>query len=64
MFTKDDFLAYFDQIQNLEIRMYETYRDIHEQISHPKYKKRFAQLMHDESDHADMIKKLRSYFEK
>ncbi|MDZ7831941.1 MAG: ferritin family protein [Desulfobacterales bacterium] len=62
MFTKEDLRAYFDQLQRLEDQMYETYRNMHDQISHPKYKRVLAQLMRDEKDHSEMIEALKAHF--
>lgn len=63
MFTKEDFMAYFDQLERIEIHMHDVYAEIHDRISHPGYKQLFAQLMRDESGHEEMIKELRSHFE-
>jgi rubrerythrin len=59
MFTEADLLSYFDQIQKIETKMYETYHYLHDQLSHPEYKKIFGQLARDEKAHDMLIQDLK-----
>lgn len=59
MFTENDFLYYFDQLQSIEKKMFETYRNLEAQITHPEYKKIFARLAEEEKGHDKMVQNLR-----
>lgn len=62
MFTKDDFLHYFDQLQTIETEMNETYLRLHNEIEHPVYKKMFGQLANEEKDHMALVQSLKDLF--
>jgi len=64
MFTKDDFLTYFNQLQSIEIQMHKTYQHLSNAIEHPEYKKVFAQMAKEEADHMALVKKLMDLFAK
>jgi rubrerythrin len=59
MFTEEDLLSYFDQIQKIENKMYEIYHYLHDQLTHPEYKKIFGLLAHDEKAHDKLIEDLK-----
>jgi rubrerythrin len=59
MFTEDDLFSYFDQIQKIENRMYETYRHLHDQLTHPEYKRIFGQMAKEEKAHNNLIEDLK-----
>ena len=62
MFTKDDFLHYFNQLQNIEAQMHQNYQHLFNVIEHPEYKKMFGQLAKEETDHIVLVKKLKKLF--
>ncbi len=62
MFTKEDFLHYFNQILAIEIEMMETYTDLHNRVQHPEYKKIFAEMAKEEKGHAELIEELKQKF--
>ena len=62
MFTKDDFLHYFNQLQRLEIEMHKIYQHLANEIEHPEYKKLFNQLAKEEKDHEALVQSLRDLF--
>ncbi|MBW2708367.1 MAG: hypothetical protein JRD04_03635 [Deltaproteobacteria bacterium] len=62
MFTKDDFLDYFDQLQKIEIEMHEIYQHLSNEIEHPEYKKLFNQLAKEEKKHESMVQSLKDLF--
>jgi rubrerythrin len=62
MFTEDDLFRYFDQIQKIENRMYETYRHLHDQLTHPEYKRIFGQMVKEEKTHDNLIEGLKDLF--
>jgi len=55
MFTKHDFISYYNQILDIERKMEETYQYLHDQITHPEYRSVFAQLIHEERMHQDKV---------
>jgi len=62
MLTEDDFFHYFDQIQNIEKKMYEIYQNLYEQLENPEYKKIFGQMVNEEKAHDAMIENLKDLF--
>ena len=62
MFTEDDILSYFDQLQNIEKKMQKIYQDLHDELSHPEYRKIFGQLANDEKAHDGLIQNLKDLF--
>jgi len=62
MFTKDDFLHYFNQLQRIEIEMHKIYQYISSEIEHPEYKKIFNQLAKEEKDHEALVQSLKDLF--
>jgi len=62
MFTKDDFLHYFNQIQSIEAQMHQNYQHLFDEIEHPEYKKLFGKLAREEVDHMVLVKKLKDLF--
>lgn len=62
MFTKDDFLHYFNQLRRIETEMRKTYQRLHHEIEHPKYKKLFGKLARQEAGHMALVKKLKDLF--
>ena len=62
MFTEDDFLHYFDQIQKIEKEMYETYQNLYDQLENPEYKKIFGQMANEEKAHDAMVENLKDLF--
>jgi len=62
MFTEDDFLHYFDQIQKIENKMYEIYQNLYDQLKNPEYKKIFGQMANEEKAHDTMIENLKDLF--
>ena len=62
MFTKDDFLHYFNQLQRIEIEMHKTYQHLSNEIEHPEDKKLFNQLAKEERDHEAMVQSLKDLF--
>jgi len=62
MFTKDDFLDYFNQFQSIEAQMHQNYQNLFDEIEHPKYKKLFAQLAREEAEHMALVQKLKDLF--
>jgi rubrerythrin len=64
MFTKGNFLEYFDQIQSIEKQMHRTYQKLSDELEHPEYKKLFGQLAKEEADHMGLVMKLKDLFAK
>ena len=62
MFTEDDFLHYFDQIQRIETEMNKIYQHLSNEIEHPTYKKLFNQLAKEETDHNAQVQSLKDLF--
>ena len=62
MFTENDFLHYFDQMQQIENKMRDTYQNLHDQLENPEYKKIFAQMVNEEKAHYALIEKLKGSF--
>jgi len=62
MFTKDDFLDYFNQIQRIETEMHKTYQHLLNEIQHPEYKKLFGELAKEEKDHMAQVQSLKDLF--
>jgi len=62
MFTEDDFLDYFNQIQRIETEMHKAYQHLSNEIEHPEYKKLFNQLAKDETDHMALVQSLKDLF--
>lgn len=55
MFTEQDFVAYFSQIEELETTMRDTYHAAASLISDPKTKTIFISLSREENIHANLI---------
>jgi len=64
MFTEEDILSYFDQLEKIENKMQKIYQDLYDQLSHPEYRKIFGQLANDEKAHDGMIQYLKDLFVK
>ncbi len=62
MFTKDDFLHYFNQIQRIEAEMLKIYQPLSNEIEHPEYKKLFNQLVKEEKKHEALVQSLKDLF--
>ena len=62
MFTKDDFLHYFNQLQRIETEMHKTYQHLSNEIEHPEYKKLFNQLAKEEKGHEALVQSLKDLF--
>ena len=62
MFTEDDFLHYFDQIQEIENRMRDTYQNLHDQLENPEYKAIFGRMVNEEMAHDAMVENLKNLF--
>lgn len=55
MFTREDFLSYYDQLLALEKKMEDTYQYLSEEVSHPQLKRVFAQLLAEEREHQEKV---------
>ena len=62
MFTENDFLHYFDQMQQIENKMRDTYQNLHDQLENPEYKKIFARMVNEEKAHYALIENLKGAF--
>jgi len=62
MFTEDDFLHYFNQLQKIENKMYEIYQNLYDQLENPEYKKLFNRLAKEEKDHMALVQSLKDLF--
>jgi rubrerythrin len=62
MFTENDFLHYFVQLQDIEKKMYETYQNLYEQLENPEYKKIFGQMANEEREHDNLLESLKDLF--
>ena len=62
MFTEDDFLHYFDQIQKIEKKMCHIYQNLYDQLKNSEYKKIFGQMVNEEKTHDAMIENLKDLF--
>lgn len=62
MFTEDDFLHYFNQLQRIETEMHKSYQHLSNEIEHPEYKKLFNQLAKEEKDHEALVQSLKDLF--
>ncbi len=62
MFTKDDLLHYFEQIQQIENKMRDIYQDLHDQLGNPEYKAIFARMVKEEKAHDGMVENLKHLF--
>jgi len=47
MFTENDFLHYFDQIQQIENKMRDIYQNLHDQLKDPEYKNIFGRMVNE-----------------
>lgn len=63
MFSKEDFLDYFDQLLALEREMKETYTDLQNQVQDPEYKQIFAELANEERGHERLVEELKEEFQ-
>ena len=59
MFIEDDLLNYLAQMQTIENRMHEVYQNLHDQLSHPEYKRIFGRLAQEEKTHGMVIQGLK-----
>ncbi len=64
MFTKEDFLDYFDQILEMEREMKEAFVDLEKRVQHPEYKKIFADFAEEERGHEALVEKMKEPFKK
>jgi len=62
MFTEDDFLHYFNQLQRIETEMHKSYQHLSNEIEHPEYKKLFNQLVREEEGHIALVQSLKDLF--
>jgi len=62
MFTEDDFLHYFNQLQRIETEMHKIYQHLSKEIEHPEYKKLFNQLAKEEKAHEALVQSLKDLF--
>ena len=62
MFTEDNFLDYFNQIQRIETEMHKAYQHLSNEIEHPEYKKLFNQLVREEEGHIALVQSLKDLF--
>lgn len=62
MFSKEDFLHYFDQLLALEREMKESYMKLQDQVQDPEYKKIFAELANEERGHERLVEELMEEF--
>lgn len=64
MFTKEDFIKYFQQVLDIEKKMEETYRYLTDQITHPEYRKTFRHLADEEQVHQRKIEEIIQLFKR
>jgi len=62
MFSKEDFLDYFDQILAIEREMKETYADLADRVTDPEYKEIFGRLADEERGHERLVEALKKTF--
>lgn len=59
MFTKQDFIAYFSELEMIERNMHDLYAAALESISDPEMRTAFAKLIQAEEEHEDLVEELR-----
>lgn len=62
MFTKEDFIKYFNQALEIETKMEETYRYLSDRITHPEYRQIFTQLLYEEKLHQEKVEEIINLF--
>jgi rubrerythrin len=62
MFSKEDFLDYFDQILAIEREMKEIYEDLANRVTDPEYKEIFNGLADEEQGHERLVEALKKAF--
>lgn len=62
MFSKEDFLDYFDQILAIEREMKEAYADLANRVEDPEYQEIFTRLVSEERRHEKMLEALKREF--
>ena len=62
MFTKDDFLDYFNQLLRIEIEMNKTYQYLSSELEHVEYKNLFNRLAKEEMEHMALVQSLKDIF--
>ncbi len=55
MFTNRMFCEYCNQIREVEVKMENYYRKLSEELSHPEYRRLFAQLANEEREHEKRV---------
>lgn len=60
MFTEDDLLDYFNQLQAIEKKMCSIYQELRDRLTRPEYKDIFAQLAAEEEGHDRIIQNLKN----
>lgn len=62
MFSKEDFLDYFDQILAIEREMKEIYADLADRVTDPEYKEIFNGLADEERGHERLVEEMKREF--
>lgn len=62
MFTKQDFIGYYNQILDIEKKMEDSYQHLYDQIAHPEYRRLFEQLVYEERLHQDKVAEIINLF--
>ena len=59
MFSEEDLLSYFAQLQGIEQKMHDTYQGLHDRLTHQRYKNAFGRMAREEKTHWMMIEDLK-----
>lgn len=60
MLSKDDYMRYIDEMQSIEHRMIELYKECGRLVQDPEIKQICITLMNAEKDHDGLIEKLKA----
>lgn len=61
MFTKEDYLDYFNECDKIELEMKDYYADLAKRVSDPKIREVFLRISREEAQHSNLVESLRDY---
>ncbi|OGN61087.1 MAG: hypothetical protein A3F40_05035 [Chlamydiae bacterium RIFCSPHIGHO2_12_FULL_27_8] len=64
MISKEDAKNYLKKMLQIEIGMYNGYKDLDLKVKDPEFKTIFQKLMKDETEHAELVRKLMDLLDK
>jgi rubrerythrin len=61
MFTKEDYLDYFDECDKIELSMKDYYADLAKKVTDSEVKEVFLRISREEAQHSNLVESLRDY---